>query len=433
MGRWLARIAELELARGTGDHLEDGLGDLLLDAEEAQRRAALAGRTKRRRDDVVGHLLRQRGGIDDHRIDAAGFGDEGHDRCILGRERAVDRARHLGRSREGNAGDARIGDQRRAHLAVARNQMQCTRRHARLVQNAHGLGGDQRGLLGRLRHHGIAASPARRSPAREDRQREIPRADADEDAAAALAAARWTRRSDRAARAPSTRAVPARHNSGRNRRPRAHSASASSRVLPPSACSSPMSLPRRASSRSPARSSAAARVSTGSAAHAAKPACAAAMAAAATASLPSRTRADRFPSIGELTGRSLPARGSPLDDQRPQPTGIPAAADVGQQRRQARAIAELHAGRIAPRRSVEVARQRDARIACVRWAHRSGSADAPAASRPAPKDRRRPRRKRNWRRSRAGGARDRRADRGGRRPAHRPAPRRGDGPRAAGS
>ena len=52
------------------------------------------------------------------------------------------------------------------------------------VEQAHRLGGDQRGLLGRLGQHRVAGGQRRGDLAGEDRQREVPRADADEDAAA---------------------------------------------------------------------------------------------------------------------------------------------------------------------------------------------------------------------------------------------------------
>ena len=83
------------------------VGDVLLHAEQPQRRAALAGGAESRGDDVVGHLLGQRGGIDDHGVDAAGLGDQRRDRAVLGGERAVDDARDFGRAGEGDAGDAR--------------------------------------------------------------------------------------------------------------------------------------------------------------------------------------------------------------------------------------------------------------------------------------------------------------------------------------
>ena len=99
MGRRIARIAEHQFARRARDHLEDTVGDILLHAEQPQRRAALAGGAEHRADHVVGHLLGQRGGIDDHRVDAAGLGDERHDRPVLARERAVDDTRRLRSSR----------------------------------------------------------------------------------------------------------------------------------------------------------------------------------------------------------------------------------------------------------------------------------------------------------------------------------------------
>ena len=55
----IARVAEPELARGTGDHVDHLVGDIVLHAEQAQRRAALAGGAERRGDDVVGDLFRQ--------------------------------------------------------------------------------------------------------------------------------------------------------------------------------------------------------------------------------------------------------------------------------------------------------------------------------------------------------------------------------------
>ena len=221
MGRRIARIAELEFARGARDHLDHAVGDVLLHAQQPQRRAALAGGAEGRRDHVVGHLLGQRGGVDDHRVDAAGLGDQRHDRRVLAGEHAVDRARDLGRAGEGDAGDARIGDERGADLAVARHELQRARRHAGLVQQAHGRGGDQRRLLGRLRHHGVAGDERRGHLAEEDRQREIPRADADEHAAAAIAqlvALAGRARQRLRARA---RGAPRPRSSGRSRPPRA--------------------------------------------------------------------------------------------------------------------------------------------------------------------------------------------------------------------
>ena len=53
-------------------------------------------------------------------------------------------------------GDAGVGDERGADPAVARKEMERARRDAGGMQNAHRLGGDERRLLGGLRHHAVA-------------------------------------------------------------------------------------------------------------------------------------------------------------------------------------------------------------------------------------------------------------------------------------
>ena len=185
MGGGIARVADRKFARGARDHLDHAVGDVVLHEQQPQRRAALAGGAERRRHDIVGDLLGQCGGIDDHRIDAAGFRDQRHDRAVLGGERAVDRSRDLGRAGEDDAGHVGMRHQRRADGPVARHQMQRGGGHAGLVQQADGLGRDQRRLLGGLCHHRIAGHQRRRDLAHEDRQRKIPRRYRDEHAAAA--------------------------------------------------------------------------------------------------------------------------------------------------------------------------------------------------------------------------------------------------------
>ena len=85
-------------------------------------------------DRVVDDLLGQRRAVDDHRVLAAGFGDQRHERRARG-QRARDRARDVGRAGERDARDARIGDQRGADdLARARQQREHVGRHAGRVQ-----------------------------------------------------------------------------------------------------------------------------------------------------------------------------------------------------------------------------------------------------------------------------------------------------------
>ena len=178
-------IADLQFARRAGDHLDHAVGDVVLQEQQPQRRAALAGGTKRRGHDVVGDLFGQRRGVDDHRIDAAGLRDQRHDRPVLGGERAVDRSRDLGRAGEDDAGDVGMRHQRGADPAVALHQMQRGRRYAGFMQQAHGFRRDQRRLLGGLCDDGIAGHQRRRDLPQKDRQRKIPRRYRDEDATAA--------------------------------------------------------------------------------------------------------------------------------------------------------------------------------------------------------------------------------------------------------
>ena len=79
-------------------HLQRALGDLLLQHQQAQRRAALAGRAEGRGDDVLHHLLGQSGGIDDHRVDPAGLGDQRDDRPVVVGEQGRGRSSWRSRS-----------------------------------------------------------------------------------------------------------------------------------------------------------------------------------------------------------------------------------------------------------------------------------------------------------------------------------------------
>ena len=86
--------------------------------------------------------------------------------AVLCGERAIDGAGDFGRAGEGDAGDARIGDQAAPTVAVAGNEMQRARRHAGVVQQRNGERGDQRRLLGRLGDHRIAGGERGGRPGR---------------------------------------------------------------------------------------------------------------------------------------------------------------------------------------------------------------------------------------------------------------------------
>jgi hypothetical protein len=94
----------------------------------------------------------------------------------------------VGGTRERNAAHTWIRHGRGAcHGTVARQEMQHIHGNTRLQQEPHGLRRHQRSLLGGFREHGIACSKGCRHLPSENRQREIPGADAREDAAAVQA------------------------------------------------------------------------------------------------------------------------------------------------------------------------------------------------------------------------------------------------------
>ena len=176
------RVADGRLVHGAFQHGDDAVGHVGLQAQHAQGRAALPGRVEGGRHHVLHHLLGQRGRIDDERVLPAGLGDQRHRLAVgvqaLG-QRGLDVARDLGGAGEQHAARARIGHQRRAHgRAIARQQLQRTVRHAGGVQVAHGLGGNQRRLLGRLGQHHVAGGQRGGDLAGEDGEREVPRTDA---------------------------------------------------------------------------------------------------------------------------------------------------------------------------------------------------------------------------------------------------------------
>jgi hypothetical protein len=129
--------ADAQFAQGAAQHLQRAVGDLLLQAQDAQRRAALPRAVEGRGDDIAHHLLGQRRAVDDHRVLAAGLGDQ-RDRGAIRRQALgqllLDQPRHLGRAGEHHARDLLGPDQRRADGAIAADQLQRVLGHARLMQ-----------------------------------------------------------------------------------------------------------------------------------------------------------------------------------------------------------------------------------------------------------------------------------------------------------
>ncbi len=162
IGAHVRGIADDQLGHRTLQHLERRIGDILVQEQEPQGGAALAGRQERRGDDVAHHLLGQGGRIHQHGVDAAGLGDQRHDRPGL----VVEQGAGDG---EGHTRHVRIGGQRLADLRTARNQVDHVGGRAGLKQQPHGGGGDQRRLRRGLGDHCIAGDQGGDNLAGEDR------------------------------------------------------------------------------------------------------------------------------------------------------------------------------------------------------------------------------------------------------------------------
>ena len=90
VGREFGRIADDEFVHGAHDHFQNRIGDLLLQEQQPQRRAALTRAHESGTHHIVDHLLRQSGRIDQHGVQAAGLGDQRHDRAAARGQAAID-------------------------------------------------------------------------------------------------------------------------------------------------------------------------------------------------------------------------------------------------------------------------------------------------------------------------------------------------------
>ena len=183
MGGDIARIAHAQFGRRADQHVERGRENVLLQTEKTQGRTALAGGPEGRGENVVGRLFEKRGRIDDHRIDAAGFGDQRDDRAAPRAQSALDFLRRLDRTGEGHARHARIGDQLGAERAIAGRADQSAVRQSRRRENFRRRKGDARGLFRGFRHYAISRRERRRDLAGKNGEGKIPRRNADENAA----------------------------------------------------------------------------------------------------------------------------------------------------------------------------------------------------------------------------------------------------------
>ena len=76
VGAQVARVAHVQLVHGPFENFDDPVGHIVLQVEDAQCGATLAGTLEGRLDDVGHHLFGQGGGVDDHGVHATGLGDQ---------------------------------------------------------------------------------------------------------------------------------------------------------------------------------------------------------------------------------------------------------------------------------------------------------------------------------------------------------------------
>ena len=331
--------------------------------------------------------------VDDHRVEAAGLGDQRHDRAVLRGQRAVDVPRHLRAAGEADAGGARVGHQRGADAsrrgrAAAPARRPARRRRAAARRSARATDG--------VCSAGLAATA-------------LPAASAAATWPAKIASGKFhglmqtntprpcrrsgcSRRSGRAASARPGASRLRRRSSGRSRPPRAPRRRSRRASCAPSRTSRPQNSGRRASSASAARAQHARRARRpGAAFQAAKPACSRAIAAS---------------TVGRAAPRPRAATGS-----RPR-APLESGARIGRH-------GQVDAGGVAPRR-----RRTAPPAAAAPGAARGLQRRRQQRVEPAPHRRRAGARTTSWRRSPAGAAPGRPAGRGARRPARRRAPAR---------
>ena len=176
------RGANLQFGHGALEQIDDPLGNVVLYIEHAQGRATLTGAGEGRLHGILDHLLGQGGGVDDHRVLAAGFGDQCGNRAGLVGQHTVDDPRGVGGAGEAHPRQAGIAAEHATQGGtVARQEGDHIARQAGFEHQLQGAGGNQAGLLGRLGQHAVTGQQRGADLAQVNGQREVPRADAGEN------------------------------------------------------------------------------------------------------------------------------------------------------------------------------------------------------------------------------------------------------------
>ena len=184
IGGRIPRVGNRQFVHRPFQHLQERGRDILLHVKAAQGRASLARRLEGGGHDIAHRLFGQGRGIHDHGVQPPGFRNKRRMRRNLARHGPVDALRGGGRAGEADTRHAGIARQKPADpAALARQQLKRMQGHARLVHQPHADSGHQRRGLRRFRQYGIARRQRRRDLPGENGQREVPGADAGEDAA----------------------------------------------------------------------------------------------------------------------------------------------------------------------------------------------------------------------------------------------------------
>ena len=177
-------IADDERVHRAFEHLENPLGRVVLQTQQAQRRAALAGAAEGGGDRIVDDLFGQRRRIDHHRIESARFGDQRQDRALARSKAAIEPLRRGRRTGEDDTGERRMGEGDLAERpALHRQHVHCFGWNAGFEQQGAECQRNAWRRFGRFSHYRITGHERSDELTCKDREREVPRTDADDEAA----------------------------------------------------------------------------------------------------------------------------------------------------------------------------------------------------------------------------------------------------------
>ena len=177
VGVQTGRVAGFQLGHGASQHRFEGVRNIVLYAYDATSRTTLPGTLEGGLDNVLNRLFHERGGVDDHRIDAAGLGDQGQGAAASFCERGGNAFGGVGRTGKTHAVYVPVCGQGGAHRAIAKHQVKRIGGDTSLVQQSGGFKGDERGLLSRFGEHRVSDREGGADLAKKDRERKIPGTD----------------------------------------------------------------------------------------------------------------------------------------------------------------------------------------------------------------------------------------------------------------